>query len=74
MPDEMRRLKLVEDENGKLKQLVADLSRDKAMPQDVAPPKTVRPDPTLGSGAKPEQTLPIKEALQARSVLLPHSL
>jgi hypothetical protein len=32
---EMRRLKALEDENGKLKKLVADLSFDKAMLQDV---------------------------------------
>lgn len=35
LPDKMRRLKLVEDENGKLKKLVADLSLDKAMLPDV---------------------------------------
>ena len=32
---EVRRLKQVEEENRKLKQLVADLSLDKAMLQDV---------------------------------------
>jgi putative transposase len=32
---ELRRLKLLEDENRKLKQLVADLSLDKKMLQDV---------------------------------------
>jgi putative transposase len=31
----MRRLKQLEDENAKLKKLVADLSLDKAMLQDV---------------------------------------
>jgi len=31
----MRRLKLLEDENAKLKKLVADLSLDKAMLQDM---------------------------------------
>jgi len=31
----MRRLKQLEEENGKLKKLVADLSLDKAMLQDV---------------------------------------
>jgi putative transposase len=31
----MRRLKLLKDENAKLKKLVADLSLDKAMLQDV---------------------------------------
>ena len=35
LPDEMRRLKQLEDENAKLKKLVADLSLDKAMLQDV---------------------------------------
>lgn len=35
LPDEMRRLKLFEDENSKLKKLVADLSLYKAMLQDV---------------------------------------
>lgn len=32
---EVRRLKQLEEENGKLKQLVADLSLDKKMLQDV---------------------------------------
>jgi len=35
LPDEMRRLKQLEDENGKLKKLVADLSLDREMLQDV---------------------------------------
>ena len=35
MPSEMRRLKQLEEENGKLKKIVADLSLDKAMLQDV---------------------------------------
>lgn len=35
MPSEMRRLRQLEEENGKLKKLVADLSLDKAMLQDV---------------------------------------
>ena len=34
-PPEMRRLKQLEDENGKLKKLVADLSLDREMLQDV---------------------------------------
>lgn len=34
-PPEMRRLKQLEDENAKLKRLVADLSLDKEMLQDV---------------------------------------
>jgi hypothetical protein len=35
LPDEMRRLKQLEDENSKLKQLIADLSLDREMLQDV---------------------------------------
>ncbi len=35
LPNEMRRLKRLEDENAKLKKLVADLSLDEAMLQDV---------------------------------------
>jgi putative transposase len=35
MPSEMRRLKQLEEENSNLKRLVADLSLDKAMLQDV---------------------------------------
>ena len=35
LPDEMRRLKQLEDENGRLKKIVADLSLDKEMLQDV---------------------------------------
>lgn len=35
MPSEVRRLKQLEEENSKLKKLVADLSLDKAMLQDV---------------------------------------
>jgi putative transposase len=35
MRSEMKRLRLLEEENGKLKKIVADLSLDKAMLQDV---------------------------------------
>jgi putative transposase len=35
MPSEMKRLRLIEEENGKLKKIVADLSLNKAMLQDV---------------------------------------
>ncbi|BDW99190.1 transposase [Maricaulis maris] len=35
MPSEMRRLKELEDENSRLKRIVADLSLDKEMLQDV---------------------------------------
>ena len=35
MPSEMKRLRQLEEENSKLKRIVADLSLDKAMLQDV---------------------------------------
>lgn len=35
LPDEMRRLKAHEDENGRLKKIVADLTLDREMLQDV---------------------------------------
>lgn len=35
LPHEMHRLKQLEDENNKLKKVVADLSLDKAMLQDA---------------------------------------
>ena len=35
LPSDIKRLKQLEDENAKLKKLVADLSLDKAMLQDV---------------------------------------
>jgi len=35
LPSEVKRLKQLEEENNKLKQLVADLSLDKKMLQDV---------------------------------------
>jgi len=35
MPSEMKRLKQLDEENARLKRLVADLSLDKAMLQDV---------------------------------------
>ena len=35
LPTEMRRLKLLEDENAKLRKVVGDLSLDKEMLQDV---------------------------------------
>ena len=35
MPSEMKRLRQLEEKNGKLKKIVADLSLDKEMLQDV---------------------------------------
>lgn len=50
MPLEMKRLRQLEDENAKLKRLVADLSLDKVMLQDVVSRSRRRPNevrPTL---------------------------
>ncbi|WP_409049963.1 IS3 family transposase [Agrobacterium vitis] len=44
MPSEMKRLRQLEEENAKLKRIVADLSLDKAMLQDVMFKKVLRPD------------------------------
>ncbi len=35
MPSEMKRMRELEEENGRLKRIVADLSLDRAMLQDV---------------------------------------
>lgn len=35
LPDDMRRLKALEDENGRLKKIVSDLTLDREMLQDV---------------------------------------
>jgi hypothetical protein len=42
MPSEMKRLRQLEEENGRLKRIVADLSLDKEMLRRY-PPKAVRP-------------------------------
>ena len=39
MPSEMKRLRQLENENSRLKKIVADLSLDKAMLQDVSSKK-----------------------------------
>jgi putative transposase len=39
LPSEMKRLRQLEEENGKLKKLVADLLLDKAMLQEAIRPK-----------------------------------
>lgn len=43
-PSELKRLKQLEEENSKLKRLVADLSLDKAMLQDVLSRKLRKPE------------------------------
>ena len=50
MPSEVKRLRQLEEENAKLKRLVADLSLDKAMLQDVLKKnaKACPPSPTCG--------------------------
>ncbi len=50
MPSEMRRLRDLEDENGRLKKIVADLTLDREMLQDVIKRSRRRPSearPTL---------------------------
>lgn len=42
LPDEMRRLKLLEDENARLKKIVADLTLDREMLQVRAVEQTIR--------------------------------
>lgn len=42
LPDEMRRLKALEDENSRLKKIVADPTLDREMLQDVIRRKLVR--------------------------------
>jgi len=49
MPSEMRRLKQLEEENAKLKKLVADLSLDRAMLQDVLRKNVWSASPVQGS-------------------------
>ncbi|MEY9470888.1 putative transposase [Bradyrhizobium yuanmingense] len=49
LPTEMRWLKQLEEENGKLKKLVADLSLDKAMLQDVIRRNVWSAPPVQGS-------------------------
>ncbi len=49
MPSEMRRLKQLEEENGKLRKLVADLSLDRAMLQDVLAKNVWSASPVQGS-------------------------
>ena len=46
LPSEMKRPRQLEEENGRLKRIVADLSLDKEMPQDVIR----RKKSLLGSG------------------------
>jgi putative transposase len=43
MPSEMERSRQLEEENGKLKKIVADLSPDKAMLPERDPPKVLKP-------------------------------
>lgn len=46
MPSEMKRLRELDDENGRLKRIVADLSLDKEMLQDIARDKGTSPSNT----------------------------
>ncbi len=61
MPSEVRRLKQLEEENGRLKRMVADLSLDKVMLQDVLSKK-------LGSLRRREvRTTSCKGSIRSRS-------
>ena len=69
MPSEMKRLRQLEDENAKLKRLVADLSLDKAMLQDVVSRSRRRPNevrPTL-CGLIGDASWSIMSAVHGRS-------
>ena len=43
LPDEMRRLKTLEDENDRLKKIVADLTQDRELLAGCHSPKALRP-------------------------------
>lgn len=63
-PSELKRLRVLEEENRKLKQLVADLSLDKAMLQEVVAKKTrVR----RNRRAEPAQRIPPNVSLLRHS-------
>ena len=49
LPSEMKRLRQLEDENNRLKKIVADLTLDKAMLQDVLSKKLARHAVLFGS-------------------------
>jgi putative transposase len=63
---EIRRLKLLEEENRKLKQLVADLSLDKLMLQDVLA-KNLKAWPPARAGPVPGVDVPGERTLRVRS-------
>jgi len=55
-PSELRRLRQLEDENSKLKKMVAELSLDKQMLQDVIK-KNAKASAKAGAGPGPEMSL-----------------
>jgi len=76
----VQELRQLQDENKRLKKLVADLSLDKAIPQDVVTKKMARPalkairrglhrEPLCAEGAA---GLPPDQAIAQRAVLLQH--
>ncbi|MBJ2152631.1 IS3 family transposase, partial [Paracoccus sp. IB05] len=67
LPDEMRRLKALEDENARLKKIVADLTLDREILQDVIRRKPLRPVRTrkLVDGLLVDWGVPIRRACQA---------
>ena len=66
-PSELRRLRQLEEENRKLKQIVADLSLDKAMLQAVLVKKTLRPSRRRDAGARADAALWRQSAQGVRS-------
>ena len=76
---EIRRLKQLEDENRRLKQVVADLTLDKAMLQDVAiltgrgPPKVVTPSCRRDVVAHLEAAYRVSERCACRATGFPRS-
>jgi nucleoid-associated protein YgaU len=64
-PSELKRLRVLEDENRKLKQLVADLSLDKAMLQEVVT-KNSEAYPKASLGGPVGQSQAGAPSLQAR--------
>ncbi|MEQ9815472.1 MAG: IS3 family transposase [Azospirillaceae bacterium] len=64
MPSEMRRLRELEHENARLKKIVADLSLDKEMLQDVVKRKPLRPGRkiTLVDAMRSEWSISIRRA------------
>ncbi|RVT89083.1 IS3 family transposase, partial [Rhodovarius crocodyli] len=73
VPSEVRRLRQLEEENAKLKRIVADLSLDKAMLQDVLFKKALRPARRreLVDGLRSEWKVSVRRACAALRIERP---